>query len=79
MVPIRAFVASGLVLFAFLYVAACLHGCARPMTPQEKAVVAESTYAAELLKCVDDSSTLAESKICRSNVRARWDVDGGAR
>jgi hypothetical protein len=39
----------------------------------------EGAYTAALLRCVDKSATLAESKACRSGVDAQFGVkDGGA-
>jgi hypothetical protein len=46
---------------------------------QEKAAAAEATYAADMLKCVNDSPTPEASKTCRAKVRERWHVDGGDR
>lgn len=40
---------------------------------------AEATYTGALLRCVDRSATLAESKACRALVDAQYGVDGGAR
>ena len=53
--------------------------CSAPMTPQEKAHVANETYAAEQVACVEKSATIVESRACRADVRARWGVDGGWR
>ncbi len=60
-------------------VALALVGCASAasFTPEEKAAAAESAYTAEMLRCVDEASTLHESRECRKRVRARWE-DGGA-
>ncbi len=54
-----------------------LWGCAA-ITPQQKAAAADSTYAADMLKCVDDATTLAESRACRTKVREQWHVDAGS-
>ena len=35
---------------------------------------AEAAYTADLLRCVDQSATLAESKACRELVDAKWGV-----
>jgi hypothetical protein len=43
-------------------------------TPQQASVAAEGSYGAELLRCVDRSTTLAESKACRATVDQRWGV-----
>jgi hypothetical protein len=51
-------------------VAALLCGCAASL---------EGSYTAALLRCVDKSETLAESKACRASVDAQYNVkDGGA-
>ncbi len=51
-------------------------GCASA-TPQEKAAAADAAFAAEQLACVQQATTLAESKACRAKVRAAWHLDGG--
>jgi hypothetical protein len=48
------------------------------------ATAAESAYTAELLRCVDDSETLSESRACRARVNEHWGIsetvtDGGVR
>lgn len=40
---------------------------------------AETAYGAQLLACVDQAATLAESKQCRAKVNAAWGIDGGAK
>lgn len=46
---------------------------------------AEAGYSAEHLACVDQATTLAESRVCRADVDRRWGVvrapraDAGAR
>ncbi len=53
-------------------------GCHGAMSPSE----AEAAYTAQLLKCVDDARTLAESKACRQRVDAQWgitEIEAGAR
>ncbi len=70
--------AVGVVLLVAQSVAT-LTGCPRPMTPQEKAVVAASAFSAEMLACVEKSPTIQESRSCRADVRTRWGVDVGAR
>ena len=47
-------------------------GCSSPA-----ATGAEAAYAASLLRCVDKSTTLAESKACRALVDAQYLKDGG--
>jgi hypothetical protein len=44
-------------------------GCT-PRTPAQ----AEAAYTAELLRCVDQARTLAESRACRAEVNRRWGV-----
>jgi hypothetical protein len=78
-IAIRQTLATGLVLLAGLFVIGKCTGCKEPMTPQEKAVVANETYKAEHLACVEKSATLAESTKCREEVRRTWGVDGGTR
>lgn len=75
--------ALGLIGLALLVCWLVLHatGCPapEPLTPQEKAHVADTTFGKEMLRCVDKAETLEESKACRAAVRERWGVDGGAR
>lgn len=54
-----------------------LCGCTS-LTPQEKAQMADSTYAAEQMKCVDDATTLEQSKKCRADKAAKWDAGSEA-
>jgi len=50
-------------------------GACNPSAQYQAAqVAAESAYTADLLRCVDQSATLAESKACRELVDARWGV-----
>lgn len=39
-----------------------------------KAVQAEATYTGELVACVEQAQTLAESKACREAVNAKWGI-----
>ncbi len=39
----------------------------------------EAKYTTRLLRCVDKSETLAESRACRALVDAEFGVDGGVR
>lgn len=64
----------GVVLLGLAIAVARLAGCAQPLTPQEKAGVAESTYAAEQVACVDSATTLEGAKACRAEKRAKWDA-----
>lgn len=51
-----------------------LQCCAKaPPTPQE----AEALYLSQQLACVEQATTLAESRACRAKVRADWGVEGG--
>mgnify|MGYP000951578727 CR=1 FL=1 len=67
---IRRSVPFALALFAGVRV---FIACQQP--PQTAAqAAAEGAYGAALLKCVDDSNTLAESKACRARVDAQFGV-----
>lgn len=46
--------------------------CASGMSDREKAAAAESTHAAEHLRCVDEATTIEESHACRAKVREKW-------
>lgn len=60
--------------------AAVTTACASSMSEKEKSAAAESSHTAEHLKCVDDATTLEESRACRAKVREKWAAkDGGAR
>lgn len=74
---IRQFVATGLALFALLYVIGHCSGCAQ--LPGDEASDAELAYRAKLLRCVDKAKTLPESKACRKSVDDSLGVnqDGG--
>ncbi len=50
-----------------------LEGCPRP-NPTQAQVAAEGAYGAALLRCVDQATTLAESKECRARVNREWGV-----
>jgi hypothetical protein len=58
--------------------ALCLYvvlvACASSPAPSAAQVAAEGAYGAALLKCVDDATTLAESKACRAKVNEAWGV-----
>lgn len=47
--------------------------CRQAATP----AVAEATYTASLLECIDSSATVEEARVCRAEVNARWHVDAG--
>ncbi len=51
----------------------------RIVTACTPAQSAESLYSGALLRCVDKSETLAESKACRAQVNAQFGVDGGSK
>lgn len=59
---------SLLVMVFMLFMFAC-------PTKEAKEAGAEASYAAALLRCVEDAKTLAESKACREKVDRAW---GGA-
>ena len=68
-----------LALYALGFIVGHLTGC-KPS--QLGATAAESAYTGELLRCVDNANTLAESRACRADVDLRWGIvsvgkDGG--
>lgn len=76
----RHAIGFALALFALGCVVGHCTGCHSP--EQAGATAAESSYTAELLRCVDDARTLAESRACRQQVNVRWgitEVEAGAR
>lgn len=68
---------------AMLWLGAVGVHCAACASPsQAGASAAEVTYTGELLRCVDDAKTLAESRACRQRVDAKWQIterEAGAR
>ena len=74
---LRQFVATGLAVFALLFVVSRCTGCAQ--LPGDEASDAELAYRAKLLRCVDKAKTLPESKACRKSVDDSLGVnqDGG--
>lgn len=57
---------------------AYFEACTPASKPAPAAIGAEAVYTAALLDCVDKSNTLAESRLCRATVDARWGIsDGG--
>jgi hypothetical protein len=54
-------------------------GCGSPPVAEVTPAVAESAYTAELLRCVDQSQTREQSRVCRAGVDRKWGVDGGAK
>lgn len=58
-----------------------LTGCPQPSAAAQNAT--EAAYGADLLRCVDKATTLAESKACREQVDLKWGIvhtiakDGG--
>lgn len=57
--------------------------CREAATPTAAQAAAEGAYGAALMRCVDQATTLAESKACRARVNAEWQIvetvtkDGG--
>lgn len=81
---VRIFLRTVICLWAAAYAFSfTLEGCAPVSLESTAATAAESAYTADLLRCVDKSSTLAESKACREVVDAKWNIthtttkDGG--
>ena len=66
-----------LLAVAAVYICAvCVATCS--CTPSVTPAHAEAAYTAELLRCVDSSHTLDESRACRAQVDQRWNIrDGG--
>lgn len=63
--------------FAFaLFAAGCLFLHCTPPKPPPTAqqLAAEGAYTGDLLVCVEQAKTLAESKACRAEVNKRWGV-----
>lgn len=75
----RSTIPFALALFALGFLVNHCCGC----TPKQLgATAAESAYTADLLRCVDDARTLAESRACRQRVDATWgitEIEAGAR
>jgi hypothetical protein len=69
----ETFVAAVLLLVLFGIVAKCA-GCSPAAKPTPAQVAAEASYGAALLACVEQATTLAESKACRAKVDAAWNV-----
>lgn len=42
--------------------------------PKPTNTAAEAAYSAELLRCVDQAKTLADSKACRKKVNEAWGI-----
>lgn len=75
---IRRFMSDACALFALGYVVVVnVQGCS--WLPGDGVSTEELEYRAELLRCVDKATTLAESKGCRRSADAKWGVhqDGG--
>lgn len=49
-------------------------GCSQAKPPTVQQAAAEGAYTAELVACVEEAKTLAESKACRAEVNKRWGV-----
>ena len=73
----RETVVAVVLLLAFYACVAHVTGCG--WLPGDTTTQAELAYRAELLRCVDAATTLAESKACRKSADAKWNVDGGAK
>lgn len=68
-------------LIASVMVAALVH-CTGCLSREAKEAIADKTYAAEHLACVDKHDTREEIDACRAAVRVRWGIaetiaDGG--
>ncbi len=62
-------------MVVFLYAAGFTLSVCEGCGPKSvSATAAESAYTADLLRCVDESSTLAESRACREKVDAKWGI-----
>jgi hypothetical protein len=48
--------------------------CAPQPVPSPKQLAAEGAYTADLVACVEEAKTLAESKACRAEVNRRWGI-----
>lgn len=59
--------AVGMLALGLVFAVGCL-------SREAKEAIADSTYAAEQLKCVDDHETRAEIDACRRAVRIRWGI-----
>jgi hypothetical protein len=68
-------IAAVIVLVALLFILGHWCGCALFREP----TMGEAAYTGELLRCVDEASTLAESRECRARVNARWRITETAR
>lgn len=63
-------VGASLLLLAFAFGFASFAQC----RPQHAETAAEIAYGAALLRCVDNASSLAESKACRAKVNEAWGI-----
>lgn len=77
---LRNTLAFALFLFAVGCCVGHAAGCKPPQTIEQAA--AEGAYGAALLRCVDEATTLQESKACRERVDREWGItqigkDGG--
>ncbi len=48
--------------------------CHSTPPPDAKQLAAEGAYTGELVACVEQAKTLAESKACRAEVNKRWGI-----
>lgn len=70
---IRIFVATGVALFAALFIIGHCTAC----FPADKQVEAAGGYEAQQLACVDRFGTKPEIDACRDKVKAAWATDAG--
>lgn len=68
--------AATFALAAILFgMGAILADCAEPpKQPTVQQAAAEGAYTADLVACVEQANTLAESKACRAETNRRWGV-----
>jgi hypothetical protein len=79
---VRETIVAGCLLVLLFGIVAHCAGCSPAAKPTPAQVAAEASYGAALLACVEQATTLAESKACRATVDAAWNVvqtgkDGG--
>lgn len=61
-------------MIRYLIGAALCSACHSTPQPTAAQVAAEGAYTAELVACVEQAKTLAESKECRAEVNKRWGI-----
>lgn len=72
MTAIRRFVATGLALFAALWIAAHCQACGALKSSE-----AEATFLGQQVACIDKYETKADIDRCRRRVQAAWAGDAG--